>query len=243
MTEDVELVSIISPDMLVDSIHSLLTARGYAVLNYGSIENAEKSPIFFTSHVVVVDIGRNLAPHASFINKLAEQAPKTRLILVGDCVQLVYASEIPNVFHCLIRPFAPEKLAHVVEQALITEFPFEKRRELRLPAGMIVEMFHKANAYRTFTQNLSFHGMQVVWQDMASAAAIHAEFSQGHQPIAGCRIRLQAPSTEAAEHLNLPLRLRYINQSRKTDGLVVMGFEFGDLDLDLRSKICSIVAG
>jgi hypothetical protein len=231
-------ISIVCDAADFTTLYGHLASVDNAITNYATIRAAVESDSFHTGPVAIIDVDREGSACFELINKINTQSPNMRFILAGDFTRTVFPDRIPRVFHFMRKPFAKEKLAGVLNDALTRRFESEKRREPRIPIELPVDLYYNMQFWRTTTRNISLHGMQAVWKDMPTLEAINADHRTGRTPITACRLYLN-PTVDVAgdDHLNISVDIRYVERNEPS----VLGFEFKELDLDLRTRLQRVV--
>jgi hypothetical protein len=186
---------------------------------------------------VVIDIDHEGPECFEHISRINRDYRLLRLILVGDFKNTVFPEDIPRIFYFVRKPFEQAKLLEVVHSAFTKAYDEEKRREPRVSVELPVELIFKSRFFRTRTTNLSLHGMQAVWDDNGSLDEISGTYTDGESPFSACRLFLADDDDFGDSHINISLDLRYIRSNDPT----LMGFEFRDLDLDLRTRLQEVV--
>ncbi|MFH1708868.1 MAG: PilZ domain-containing protein [Planctomycetota bacterium] len=219
--------------------YGFLSAREHELVNFATIRDAFESDAFPAMPVAIIDMDREGSACFELINRINAATPGIRFILVGDFTRTVFPENIPQVFHFVRKPFAHEKLAGVLQDALSRRHGPEKRREPRVPLELPVDLYYNEQFWRTTTRNISLHGMQAVWKDDPTLETINSDHRDGRAPITACWLYLQ-PAVDVAgvhDHLNISLSIRYVEKNEPS----VMGFQFKDLDLDLRTRLQQVV--
>lgn len=232
-----KLLSVVCAKREFETCFAFLQQNGYTLQAYACLSEAVEHSTFFEAPVTLIDMDSEGAGCFDRINAIHGTHPEIRVVLTGDFRSTVFPEDIPRVFHFVRKPFPPDKLSGILDRAFTIPFGIERRREPRIPIELPVDLYYRADVYRTHTNNISLHGMQAVWPAMENISELAEKHRGGNSPIAACRLFLSGDEESEDEHINIPVTLRYIKDNEPT----LMGFEFRGLDLDLRTKLQDVV--
>jgi len=228
-------ILVVGKDHEPGSAFACLSNLGYSLVDFSQSAHAIEKIESIQQAIVIIDIDRDPDCYklAHAINTFC---PDTRVILVGDFRNSVFPENIPRIFNFIGKPLTEEKLIGFITKAQEKETAQEKRREPRVDISLPVELYYDMQFWRTRTRNLSLHGMQTEWEAVERIDDIQSRHSSGVAPISACRLYLDEDCSEG-EHINISVDIRYIS----TNDPSLLGFEFRELDLDLRSRLQDVV--
>lgn len=241
MDPDLRVLSVVCPAEDYGSFFSFLEEYRYELRVYHCLEHATQQDQYFTAPVTVIDIDKESTDCFNSINTIHEKYPEIRVILTGDFRNSSFPENIPRIFHFLRKPFSSDKLSAVLDNAFAVPFGVERRREPRVALNLPVDLCYRSSFLKARTGNISLHGMQALLYSQDDIGDLVEKHEQGDSPVTACRLFLcedeNENRTDAEDHLNIPMKMRYIKEGEPA----VLGFEFRDLDLDLRSKLVNVV--
>ena len=221
------------------SAYSFLSSA-YTLQNFTSIDNALSSDDFFKSRIVLLDIN-DPVQYGRVIDAINEKNPQARIIMAWGAESMMLPAEIPRIFYFIRKPFSNDRLSEVIEKALFCRMSHERRREPRIEVDLPVELVYRTRLWETKTRNISLHGMQVVWPEQDLIEDIVREHGRGSTPVSACRLYLSKKDILGEDHINIPVSLRYTEDTGQGKGPVLMGFEFNEMDLELRMRLYKAV--
>lgn len=223
-----------------DTMYSFLKEKDIDCSHFETIEQCSSSERLSGCPAVIIDIELYSGKDISQLHSLSEEHPEIPIILTWDTDKAVYPENIPKIFYCMKKPFTREKLCGVLEKTFSRGFRTERRREPRVPVELPVEMYCRTKFCIARTTNISLHGMQVAW-DNGAIEEILGSYGNAPGTITACRLFLEESIDFSAEHLNISVIRRYTTNRDTEDTPTLMGFEFRDLDADLRTELQKVV--
>jgi len=240
MGEKPSKVSIICRREEFNTIYFYLKEKEIDCSHFETIEQCSTSEGLSQCSAMIIDLGLYSDKDISQLHSLSEQHPEIPLILTWDTEKAVYPENIPKIFFCMKKPFSREKLSSVLEKVFSREFHKERRREPRIPVELPVELYCRTKFWIARTTNISLHGMQVAW-DSGNIEEILETYGTDSGKMTACRLFLEKSIDFSAEHLNISVTRRYTINQDVEDSPTLMGFEFRDLDADLRTRLQKVV--
>lgn len=240
MPDAVKQVHVVCSRTEFDSVYSFLNQSGITCVHFETIKEVAESDAVKPAPVVVIDLDLNDDESFGLLRALRDRYPGICYILTWDTDKAVYPENIPGIFFCIKKPFTGDKLVGILEKAFSRKIGEERRREPRIPVELPVELFCRTKFWIARTTNLSLHGMQVAW-DNVNIDEILETYTEGGEKITACRLFLGEEISFDAEHINISVNRRYTVNEDKGDLPTLMGFEFRDLDVDLRTKLQKVV--
>lgn len=167
---------------------------------------------------------------------LQERPSHPPVFFVWDPVNMLPPECLASVYYIIRKPFAPDKLLENIHTALATGAGREKRREMRLPVNVPVELYFDDQYWMTLTTNLSLHGMQAVWPNRKLWEHIAERFQNNQDAVPHCL--LHAGRTPGRS-LKIDVSLRYLRNQEDEN---LMGFEFRNIDIESLTQLNLLLA-
>ncbi len=214
-------ISLISNFGEFESIAVLLLDERFQFHSFSGIPSALESSALMESDVVLIDTPQPEGHMRKLFSRLRRRNGKCRAIAAWAPGDSLDPDLIPCMYKILRKPVSASVLKNAVVEATEADFPFEARREIRMPAELEMDLITNSRILKMETRNVSLHGMQAAW-------GYEWGFNEAREIAESeCRIYF---GKWIKKYIQIPVRFCYAAGSPSINASILLGFEFGELE-------------